>query len=238
MAQALQYFAALHRGDFMDNPTIGIQLLGHLSYVLLVSAALVRGIMPLRLLAIGSGLASIVYGVAINSQVDIFWESIFTLVNAVQVVILIRERQKVCLSDEEVSLREAVFPHMSRLDFHRFIRAGSWLSHAPGVELASRGQPVDQIVLVSDGTADVTVDGAVVSQCRSGDFIGEIAFMTENPATATVTTASPTRCLTWKFTDLRALLNHHPDLRTDLQTVFNKNLIGKLAEQRDRHAEE
>jgi CRP-like cAMP-binding protein len=177
-----------------------------------------------------------VYGVAINSQVDIFWESIFTIVNAVQVVILIRERQRICLTDEEVSLREAVFPHMSRLDYHRVIRAGSWQSHAPGVELLLRGQPVDQIVLLSDGTADVIVDSAVIGQCRRGDFIGEIAFMTDNPATATVTTASPTRCLAWKFTDLRALLNHHPDLRTDLQTVFNKNLIGKLIEQRDRHA--
>jgi hypothetical protein len=220
----------------MDNPAIGIQLLGHLSFILLVSAALVRAILPLRLLAIGSGLAAIGYGVAINSQVDIFWESIFTLVNAVQVVILIRERQRICLTDEEVSLREEVFPHMSRLDYHRVIRAGSWQSHAPGVELLLRGQPVDQIVLLSDGTADVIVDSAVVGQCRRGDFIGEIAFMTDNPATATVTTASPTRCLAWKFTDLRALLKHHPDLQTDLQTVFNKNLIGKLIEQRDRHA--
>jgi hypothetical protein len=222
----------------MENPALGIQLLGHLSFVLLVSAALVRAILPLRLLAIGSGLAAIAYGVAIHSQVDIFWESIFTLVNAVQAIILIRERRKIFLTAEEVALREAVFPHMSRLDFHRFIRAGFWLSHAPGVELLLRGQPVDQIVLISEGTAEVVVDRAVIGQCRRGDFIGEIAFMTDNPATATVTTASPTRCLTWKFTDLRALLNRHPDLRTDLQTVFNNNLIGKLNEQRDRRAAE
>ena len=36
----------------MEEPSLGIQLVGHLSYVLLVSAALVRAILPLRLLAI------------------------------------------------------------------------------------------------------------------------------------------------------------------------------------------
>ena len=75
----------------MDNPPIGVQIIGHVSYMLLVSAALVRAILPLRVLAIAAGATSIWYGIAIASRVDVFWESIFTLVNVVQAVILAYE---------------------------------------------------------------------------------------------------------------------------------------------------
>lgn len=217
----------------MDHPSLGVQLIGHLSYVLLVSAALVRAILPLRLLAIAAGATSIWYGAAIGSGVDMFWESIFTAVNAVQAVILIREKYGIRLTDEERELRAAVFPHMSLLDFHRFVRAGAWQSLEPGADLTVRGKPVERIVLMSDGTADVVVDNAVVAHCRRGDFIGEIAFVTGNPATATVRIVAPARCLAWDFASLRRLIERHPELRTDLQGVLNKNLIGKLNEQRD-----
>jgi hypothetical protein len=223
----------------VEEPSVGVQIIGHVSYVFLVSAALVRAILPLRLLAIGAGLTSIWYGLAISSSVEVVWESIFTIINAVQAVILIREKQGIRLTTEETSLQAAVFPHMSRLDFHRLIRAGTWRSDPPGVEFTARGEPVAKIVLMSDGLANVIVDGErIVAHCRRGDFVGEIAFVSGAAATATVRTVTPTRSLVWDFADLRALLDKHPELEAAVQVVFNKNLIGKLNDQRDRRGAE
>src|SRR6185436_11223233 len=124
--------------------------------------------------------------------VEVFWESIFTLINAFQAVILIRERQNVRLTNEETSLQAAVFPNLSKLDFCRLIRAGTWRSDPAGVDYTSHGTPVHRIVLMSDGVANVIVDGATVAYCRRGDFVGELAFLSGSRATATVRTGTDT----------------------------------------------
>lgn len=216
------------------DPSFQTQLIGHASYVLLVSAALVRSILPLRLLAIGAGATATWYGIATGSGVNVLWESLFTAVNVVQAALLMRERHAIRLSDEERNLQAAVFPHLSRLDFHRFVRAGRWESLPAGVDLTAHGRPVERIMLLSEGAASVIVEGTVVANCKRGDFIGEIAFVSGSPATATVTTATSTRLLSWRFTDLRALIERQPEIRAALQSVFNQNLIEKLNDQRSR----
>ena len=44
------------------------------------------------------------------------------------------------------------------------------------------------------------------------------------------------RSLSWEFADLRALLDKHAELQAAMQVVFNRNLIFKLNDQRDRRA--
>jgi CRP/FNR family transcriptional regulator, cyclic AMP receptor protein len=209
-------------------------LVGHLAYVLLVAMSLVRAILPLRLLAVGAGLASVWYGLRIGNGVEILWESIFTAVNFGQAIILIRERQGIRLSKEEQALHASLFSAMSVVDFHRFVRAGTWESQPAGFQLTTRGAPVRRVALLSEGTAEVIVDGKTVALCKPGDFVGELAFMSGGFATATVVTSSSVRFLTWDFEDLQALLGRHAEIRTALQNVLNKNLMDKLMEQRDR----
>jgi hypothetical protein len=208
-------------------------VIGNLAYVLLVAMSLVRAILPLRLLAVAAGAVSIWYGLRIDNGIEIFWEVIFTVVNVVQAALLIRERRGIHLTDEERALHAALFQSMSVVDFNRFLRAGTWESQPEGTRLTTRGEPVTRIALLSDGTADVIVGDATVSQCKRGDFVGELAFMSRGMATATVVTNSPARFLSWSFNDLRNLLAGHEEIRTALQDVLNKNLMDKLMEQRD-----
>ena len=208
---------------------MGQELILHLSYLLLVAASLVRAIMWLRILAIASGITAIVYDSGIGEWSMVGWEAAFALVNVVQVGILWYERRMARLTDEEASLRKRMFEHLSVVDFHRLIRTGTWVSTQEGEVLTHQGQPVARIVLITDGATEVNVDGQIVAYCNQGDFIGEMAFVSGNPASATVTTIAPTRYLMWTFTDLKSLINKYPDIRTALQSVFNQNLIDKLA---------
>lgn len=205
------------------------QILVHLSYLLLVGASLVRAIMPLRILAICSGLSAVIYDMSIQEYEMLAWESAFTLINTIQVGILIYEKQRARLTPEEETLRQKLFSQLSVVDFHRLIRMGTWVSTAEGEILTRQGHPVARIVLITDGATAVDVDGRTVAYCREGDFIGEMAFVSGKPASATVATIAPTRYLMWRFSDLKALIEKYPDIRTALQSVFNRNLIDKLA---------
>lgn len=205
------------------------EILLHISYLLLVGASLVRAILPLRVLAIASGFTAVVYDLGINQTSMVLWEAAFTVVNIVQVGILIYERKRARLTDEEESLRQRMFGQLSVVEFHRLIRTGTWVSTNEGELLTQQGHPVSRIVLITDGATAVDVDDKIIAYCRQGDFIGEMAFVSGNSATATVKTISPTRYLMWRFVDLKKLIEHHPEIRTALQTVFNRNLIDKLS---------
>lgn len=205
------------------------QLILHISYLLLVAASLVRAILPLRIFVIASGLTGIIYDIGIDQLGMMLWEAAFTFVNIVQVGIIIYERRKASLSEEEEALRHRMFGQLNVVDFHRLIRTGTWISANEGEVLTRQGHPVSRIVLITDGATAVEVDEKVIAYCRQGDFIGEMAFVSGHPATATVRTIAPSRYLMWRFVDLKKLIEHHPDIRTALQTVFNTNLIDKLS---------
>jgi CRP-like cAMP-binding protein len=180
---------------------------------------------------------AIFYDLGINEYSMVMWEAAFTVINAVQIGILLYERQMARLTPEEESLRQRMFAQLSVVDFHRLIRMGTWLSTSEGEVLTQQGHPVARIVLITDGATEVDVDGRTVAYCREGDFIGEMAFVSGKPASATVTTIAATRYLMWRFSDLKVLIEKYPDIRTALQSVFNRNLIDKLARETPESAQ-
>jgi CRP-like cAMP-binding protein len=53
------------------------------------------------------------------------------------------------------------------------------------------------VVVLTQGTADVTLHDRPVAKVMSGEFVGEIAFLAERPATATVKAAEDGRAMVW-----------------------------------------
>ncbi len=196
---------------------------------MLVGGSLVRTILPLRIMIIVSTIAGFFSGWITGYNSMVMWEAGFFLVNVIQVVILVRERRSVRLSQEERDLQKRKFAALTLVDFYRLVRRGTWVTAQNGENLTTQGSPVVRILIICEGAAQVEIDGTTVAYCRNGDFVGEMAFVSGNPASATVTTVTVTRYLMWRFEDLRELLEKHPDIKSALQTVFSKNLIEKLS---------
>jgi CRP-like cAMP-binding protein len=60
-----------------------------------------------------------------------------------------------------------------------------------GVELTSEGDFGHSVLVVLDGTAQVSVDGNVVRDLTRGDLFGEIAVLSSGRRTATVVSSTP-----------------------------------------------
>ncbi len=204
--------------------------LGHFGYVLIAASFLVRDILWLRMLSVVASVFGIGFGLL--SEVilwpTVIWSALFAAINSIQIGILVRENRAVRFTDEERELYETIFRNVSPVEFLKLMRIGTWRDLPVGGRLAVEGELLPDLMLVFTGQATVEAQGKAVATLRTGDFIGEMSFITALPATATVTTTTPSRIVSWPKDALRKLTNRNPSLGFGLQTIFNTDLTRKL----------
>ena len=66
--------------------------------------------------------------------------------------------------------------------------------------------------VVAEGEAAVTIDGSEVGRLGAGDHFGELALITNQERSATVTAQTPMRCLEIRFWDFRDFALDNPDV--------------------------
>ncbi|MCP3979624.1 MAG: cyclic nucleotide-binding domain-containing protein [bacterium] len=213
----------------LDSAFTGGGLVGNLSYLLLIASMAMRNILWLRILAIFSGIFGVAYdAIWLHDPVGTFWESSFTLVNLFQWAWLTYENRMKQLTPEEISLRERVFPALSVLDFRRLLDCGRSDDFRPGDALVLQGDPVRELFLILDGDAEIRNDGHPVSRCVPGDFVDEIGFFKEMPASATVAAGSSLRCMVFPVEAVRQLMARSHTLERGLNVALGSNLATKL----------
>jgi CRP-like cAMP-binding protein len=84
--------------------------------------------------------------------------------------------------------------------------------------------------VIAEGTARVSVGGKTMATIGPGDYFGELAMITKDARTATVTAESPLRCLSIRFWDFRQFVKENPDVSWKLL----EHLARVLAEERGR----
>ncbi|HKO59967.1 MAG TPA: cyclic nucleotide-binding domain-containing protein [Pyrinomonadaceae bacterium] len=204
----------------------------HVASVLTLAAYLVRDILWLRVLTVVACVAGIIFNYYVPATPlwpVIYWNLVFIAVNVVQIVIIIKERSGVHFSKEERELYETVFKNFAPFEFMKLLRLGKWLEAREGELLTTEAKPLDNVMLIYKGLASVEIDGQEIGQMKGGDLIGEVSYITEGNATATVRTLQPTRYLSWSKKDLRRLFSRNPNLRSAMESVFNRELSEKLA---------
>lgn len=208
--------------------------LGLMNYGSLLFAYLMRDIILLRIFTLISGTAGILYYIYISLYgrwmwVDIFWETLFILVNLVQLIILVRNKRAIHLTDEESDIYAKYFSkNFTKEDFYKLIRLGTIMRADPGEQLVMQGEKVLRLVFLCEGAADIIVDNEDVGVCKNGNFIGEMSFISNKPASATVRISETARYIMWIQEDLKKLLAKNPELEFSLSRVLNEDLVSKL----------
>lgn len=211
-----------------------MQNLIHLANVLLLLSFLVSDILWLRLLNVLAGAAFIIYFAtsAPPAWVPVEWNSLFLLINVVQMWRLLLERRPVRLGAEELSLYQAAFRALSPREYARLLSIGRWADAAPGEELVAEGVRLDRMLVVYSGTGDVVLGGACVARVMPGQLIGEMGFLTDAKTSARVVAREATRYFSLPTESLQTLFKKHPDLRASMQVVIGNDLVAKLRARR------
>lgn len=108
------------------------------------------------------------------------------------------------------------------------LNTGMWLNADPGTVLTREGQPVDHLSFVASGTANVIVGGKSIATSGAGMAIGEITYLSGEPATATVEVAAKTHLIRFEADKLRTFLQKNQDIGAVLEQNMANHLRCKL----------
>jgi hypothetical protein len=206
-------------------------LAGHLAFGLIAFSFLVKDILYLRILSILASLFSVLYNFYIPVEpmwLAINWNIIFVLVNIYHIAVIIYEKRPVKMSSKEKELHETMFRGLTPVEFLKITKIAKWKKYKTPLPIITQGKPVNDLILIYNGTVDVLVNDNKVAELKDGQFVGEMSFLTEKPATATCKVEHNAECLVWPQKDFKDLLKRNPSLYFTIQSLLSEQVSNNL----------
>ena len=204
---------------------------GHLAFGLIAFSFLVKDILWLRLVSVLASLFSIFYNWVIPIEpmwIAIGWNFIFILLNLYHIAVIIYEKRPVQMSPKHKELYETMFKGMTQVEFLKITKIADWVHFKSGEVITQQKHAVETLNLIYNGTVDVAVDGEKVAELKDGQFVGEMSFLTEKPATATCITKHYTELFVWKQEQFKELLKRNPSLYFTIQSLLSAQVSNAL----------
>ena len=204
---------------------------GHLAFGLIAFSFLVKDILYLRLVSILASLFSVLYNYVIPVEpmwIAVGWNFVFISLNLYHIAVLVYEKRPVHMSPKHKELYETMFKDLTPVEFLKITKIADWEHFKSGENITQQNHKVPDLHLIYNGTVDVTVDGTKVAQLKDGQFVGEMSFLTEKPATATCVVRHDSEVLVWKQEQFKELLKRNPSLYFTIQSVLSAQVSSAL----------
>ena len=218
-------------GD-LSIPWLWADVPGHISYLLIAISYWLTNIFWLRVTAVIGLAVEIVYfrmaGGAMHTGIG--WDVVFIAINLFQIYRLTLEHHRLRNMRELHLLGQGAFCGLSRTQLARLVAAGRWQTFEPGVQVTREGEPVREMVLICDGQVVVESQGQEIARLHGGSIVGELAFVSGKPASATVTVEQPMRALVLDMAKLRKLVRSDDLAAAAVDSIVGRDLVTKLME--------
>lgn len=206
---------------------LGVGVLVYAAFVFDLFGFMARDELWLRLLMLAASMLYLVYYFIVAGTP--LWDALITngalaLVNLVMIGVVIYERTTFSMSAEDSAIYRQ-FPMMSPGQFRRFLKLATRIEGQQ--TLTVDAEPVERLYFLHHGHARIIKHGAD-AVIGPDTFVGEIAFVTGNPASATVELEPGGQALAWRFEDLKKLFDRRPALKTALVAHLNIDLVRKV----------
>jgi hypothetical protein len=203
------------------------EFLVNAGYLLMLAAFLVRDILWLRTILIFAQSSLALYGLFIDRLPMVYWNGLFVVINTLWVIKIIRERRPVRIPPELDDLYQSLFSVMTPREFLEFWGRGAARDLA-GQPVIREGESQRELFLILDGGAGVMKGNSELARLGRGAFIGEMSFLTGQPASADVKGNNTLRVMVWDQSDLRQWKSRRPQIFMKLQGVLGSDLVEKI----------
>ena len=112
----------------------------------------------------------------------------------------------------ELLKRAPLFSECSKSELTALATTADELDLREGAVLTREGTPGREFFVLIEGTVRVTRNGRKLAELGAGDWLGEIALLTESPRTATATATTPVRILVVTDRAFRQVVQKMPSI--------------------------
>ncbi len=207
-----------------------VPLLVHVGALCYLICFLFRDQLWLRIFAV---LGDLLYSAYYFTVADLpLWSAIIystlnVAINLVMIAMIVQDRRQLPLDDNDLKLFQN-FKGMTPGDFRRLRKIGTWHITDRDHALTQEGLALQHLYFVVEGNVEVKKGDRNVP-VKSGLFIGEVAFLKDIPASATVTAKPGTQYIRWSHHELRNIVSRHDSLKQSLSSLLNADLAVKVA---------
>jgi len=129
-------------------------------------------------------------------------------------------------SNAKIELLKSVplFAGCSKSELRELAKTADELDLRQGTVLTREGRPGREFFVLIDGTAEVTRKGKTIADLGPGDWLGEIALITDSPRTATVTATSPVDVLVITDRRFRSVVETMPSIALKVLACVGERL--------------
>ena len=130
------------------------------------------------------------------------------------------------------AIQSQIAPGCSADDLAELVRSATIEKYAAGEEIFHEGDDGDCLQLVRRGSVTVSreIGGReiVMAYVPAGQYVGEMALVSDAPRTATVRAAVATETVRLEGEAFQRLLEEHPDVRKRVQQVYKERLTSDM----------
>lgn len=127
-------------------------------------------------------------------------------------------------SEYQMALSARFFAEFAELRTASVAPTPHYRHYAPGETIILEGADSDEVFVLLEGAAKVSVKGASVGKIHQDEVFGALAALTECPRAATVTAEASCDCMVFNREEFRDLLRASPDLMEKLVRDFARAL--------------
>jgi len=130
--------------------------------------------------------------------------------------------------DAKIELLKKVplFAGCSKSELRQLAKVADELDLREGTVLTREGRPGREFFVLIDGTAEVRKKSKKIADLGPGDWLGEIALITDSPRTATVTATSPLDVLVITDRRFRSVVETMPSIALKVLARIGERLSG------------
>ena len=160
------------------------------------------------------------------------YSSLNVVINVFMIALILRDQRQGRMSDRDLQL----FRRLDTLtpgEFRRLLSLGVWKEVEQTVEITTEGQKPTELHYVLEGDAravkadPATMHGDGVVNGFFG-FVGEVAFVTDQPAIATTVLEPGAKYISWNIVRLSQMLDKDDSLKKGLHQLFNAEMAVKI----------
>ncbi len=112
----------------------------------------------------------------------------------------------------ELISRVPLFAHCSKKELRMIANLADQIEWPEGKTMIEEGRLGSEFFVLIEGTASVSQDGGKLRDLAAGEWVGEIALISDVPRTATVVTTSPIRALVMTRGGFSQLMKDSPSI--------------------------